>query len=106
MKAFPFLHKHPTTGETTLDQGMELRDYFAARAMVSLLHEIHTHKLDNDVDDEYYKAEKKGEDQPDAMENYIHHPNFWAMYVSTNAYAIAEAMLKARTLEYGDVINE
>jgi len=33
MKAYPFLHKHPTTGETTLAQGMDLRDYFAGLAM-------------------------------------------------------------------------
>ena len=33
MKAFPFLHKHPTTGETTLGQGMDLRDYFAGQAL-------------------------------------------------------------------------
>jgi hypothetical protein len=33
MKAYPFLHKHPTTGETTLSQGMELRDYFAVQTL-------------------------------------------------------------------------
>jgi len=33
MKAYPFLHKHPTTGETTLSHGMDLRDYFAGLAM-------------------------------------------------------------------------
>jgi hypothetical protein len=33
MKAFPFLHKHPTTGETTLSEGMDLRDYFAAQTL-------------------------------------------------------------------------
>jgi len=33
MKAYPFLHKHPTTGETTLSHGMELRDYFAGQAL-------------------------------------------------------------------------
>ena len=37
MKAYPFLHKHPTTGETTLSHGMELRDYFAAQAMQGML---------------------------------------------------------------------
>ena len=37
MKAYPFLHKHPTTGETTLSQGMDLRDYFAAQAMTALI---------------------------------------------------------------------
>jgi hypothetical protein len=33
MKAYPFLHKHPTTGETTLSEGMDLRDYFAGQAL-------------------------------------------------------------------------
>jgi hypothetical protein len=33
MKAYPFIHKHPTTGNTKLEEGMDLRDYFAAEAM-------------------------------------------------------------------------
>ena len=33
MKAYPFSHKHPTTGNTKLAEGMDLRDYFAAKAM-------------------------------------------------------------------------
>ena len=33
MKAYPFLHKHPTSGETTISEGMDLRDWFAAKAM-------------------------------------------------------------------------
>ena len=33
MKAYPFLHKHPTTGETTFSEGMDLRDYFACQAL-------------------------------------------------------------------------
>lgn len=33
MKAYPFLHKHPTSGETTISEGMELRDWFAGMAM-------------------------------------------------------------------------
>jgi len=37
MKAYPFLHKHPTTGETTLAQGMDLRDYFAAQMLPKLM---------------------------------------------------------------------
>jgi len=37
MKAYPFLHKHPTTGETTLAQGMDLRDWFAGLAMQAIL---------------------------------------------------------------------
>jgi hypothetical protein len=37
MKAYPFIHKHPTTGNTKLEEGMDLRDYFAARAMHGLM---------------------------------------------------------------------
>ena len=33
MKAYPFSHRHPTTGVTTSSEGMDLRDYFAAQAM-------------------------------------------------------------------------
>jgi len=37
MKAYPFSHRHPTTGVTTSSEGMDLRDYFAGQAMQSLL---------------------------------------------------------------------
>ena len=37
MKAYPFQHKDPTTGLTTISEGMTLRDYFAAQAMVKLM---------------------------------------------------------------------
>ena len=30
MKAYPYSHKHPTTGLTASSEGMDLRDYFAA----------------------------------------------------------------------------
>ena len=33
MKAYPYSHKHPTTGLTASSEGMDLRDYFAAKAM-------------------------------------------------------------------------
>jgi hypothetical protein len=33
MKAYPYMHKHPTSGQTTMSDGMDLRDYFAAQAM-------------------------------------------------------------------------
>jgi hypothetical protein len=33
MKAYPYMHKHPTSGQTTMSDGMDLRDYFAAVAM-------------------------------------------------------------------------
>ena len=37
MKAYPFLHKHPTSGETTMSDGMDLRDWFAGLAMQAYL---------------------------------------------------------------------
>ena len=37
MKAFPIQFKHPTTGLNVENQGMELRDYFAAQAMVGFI---------------------------------------------------------------------
>jgi len=37
MKAYPYMHKHPTSGQTTISEGMDLRDYFAAQAMRRLM---------------------------------------------------------------------
>ena len=37
MRAFPIMFKHPTTGAIIEHQGMDLRDYFAATAMVKLM---------------------------------------------------------------------
>lgn len=37
MKAYPFIHKHPTSGQTSMSEGMDLRDYFAGLAMQGLL---------------------------------------------------------------------
>lgn len=37
MKAYPFLHKHPTSGETTMSDGMDLRDWFAGMALQGIL---------------------------------------------------------------------
>ena len=36
MQAYPFQHKDPTTGLTTISEGMTLRDYFAAKAMCGM----------------------------------------------------------------------
>lgn len=38
MKAYPFQHKNPTSGLVSESQGMDLRDYFAAKAMQALIH--------------------------------------------------------------------
>jgi bacterioferritin-associated ferredoxin len=37
MKAYPFQHKNPTSGLTTASEGMELRDYFAAKVLQAQL---------------------------------------------------------------------
>ena len=33
MKAYPFLHKHPTTGLIADSEGMDLRDWFAGLSL-------------------------------------------------------------------------
>jgi hypothetical protein len=37
MKAYPFQHKNPTSGLTRVDEGMDLRDWFAGLALNALL---------------------------------------------------------------------
>jgi hypothetical protein len=37
MKAFPFLHKNPTSGITESEEGMDLRDWYAGLAMQALV---------------------------------------------------------------------
>lgn len=37
MKAYPFIHKDPTSGLTRMEEGMELRDWFAGQALQGLL---------------------------------------------------------------------
>ena len=39
MKAFPIMFKHPTTGAIIENQGMELRDYFAAKTVQAMIAE-------------------------------------------------------------------
>jgi hypothetical protein len=37
MKAYPYMHKHPTSGQTTESEGMDLRDWFAGIVLQGLL---------------------------------------------------------------------
>jgi hypothetical protein len=67
MKAYPYMHKHPTSGQTTQSEGMDLRDYFAAKVMQALV----THKT-YEFSEEHYKRSSIG------------------------AYAIADAMIQQR----------
>ena len=78
MKAYPFLHKHPTTGNTTMSDGMDLRDWFAGQALQGILPDAFQEAPSN------YPEGKLADT--------------W----SAIAYEIADAMLKARK----DVPNE
>ena len=56
MKAYPYIHKHPTSGQTTESEGMDLRDWFAGLAMQALLgYEEST--VQNDVEFAYQYAD-------------------------------------------------
>ena len=33
MKAYPYMHKHPTSGQTEIATGKDLRDWFAGKAL-------------------------------------------------------------------------
>jgi hypothetical protein len=56
MKAYPYMHKHPTSGQTTESGGMDLRDWFAGLAMQALLgYEEST--VQNDVEFAYQYAD-------------------------------------------------
>jgi hypothetical protein len=72
MKAYPYIHKHPTTGNTTMADGMDLRDYFAARAMQGLIASPRGTPDGSDATDEYY---------------------------AKCAYIMADAMMKAREVK-------
>ena len=67
MKAYPYMHKHPTSGQTTISEGMDLRDYFAAGALQNFRDQIGSQS-----------------DQE------------WFDKVAEGAYRMADAMLKAR----------
>ena len=70
MKAYPFIHKHPTTGNTTMAEGMDLRDYFAAKAMPEIYQRLETGgfervaKLSYEMADAMMKAREVKHDQP------------------------------------------
>ena len=77
MKAYPFIHKHPTTGNTTMAEGMDLRDYFAAKAMQGL---IASPRLP-------LPAAHGASDVTDVM-------------VADLSYKVADAMLKSREVKH------
>ena len=75
MKAYPFLHKHPTTGNTTMSDGMDLRDWFAGQALQGILPDAFQEAPSN------YPEGKLADT--------------W----SAIAYEIADAMMKAREVK-------
>ena len=75
MKAYPFIHKHPTTGNTKLEEGMDLRDYFAGLAMQGLLANP---KLADEI-------RKQG--------------GAYSGWIEDSAYSRADAMMKAREVK-------
>ena len=40
MKAYPLIHKHPTSGQTSMSEGLDLRDWFAGLAMQGMMHDV------------------------------------------------------------------
>ena len=78
MKAYPYMHKHPTSGQTTMSDGMDLRDWFAGMAMQGLL-TIAAKELSNDLSDKYPRIDS---------------------YVSYLSFVMADAMMKAREVKH------
>jgi len=74
--AYPYIHRHPTTGVTELDNGMTLRDWFAGMALQGLM--PNTFKTPPD-------------DYPDGSLAEL-----WAGM----AYEMADAMMKERENKY------
>ena len=56
MKAYPYMHEHPTSGQTEIEAGMDLRDYFAGIAMQTLIARQRT-ILADDVKESYEIAD-------------------------------------------------
>ena len=71
MKAYPFQHKNPTSGLVSESQGMDLRDYFAAKAMQSIVSVLHQGIRPSDI-----------------------------KTMCVDSYTIADAMLEAREVKH------
>ena len=70
MKAYPFQHKNPTSGLTTMSEGMELRDWFAGLAMQA-----------------YIQINAYGDVGNDEIRD---------KYIAQGAYEIADAMIEIK----------
>ena len=75
MKAYPFIHKHPTTGNTKLEEGMDLRDYFAGQALQGLLA------------------------NPKLQQQILKEGGAHGGWIESSALAFADAMMKAREVK-------
>ena len=76
MKAYPFIHKHPTTGNTKLEEGMDLRDYFAGQALQGLLA------------------------NPKLQQQILKEGGAHGGWIESSAWAFADAMMKAREVKH------
>ena len=75
MKAYPYIHKHPTTGNTKLEEGMDLRDWFAGLAMQGLLA------------------------NPKLAEEIRKQGGAYSGWIEDSAYSWADAMMKQREVK-------
>ena len=60
MKAYPYMHKHPTSGQTEIATGMDLRDWFAGMAMQSLIRLFATASTGGRTSSEVFSEEAYG----------------------------------------------
>lgn len=80
MKAYPYMHKHPTSGQTTISEGLDLRDWFAGLALQGLL------------------------SNPKLAEEIRKQGGAYSGWIEDSAYSWADAMIQQR--EVKDVPNE
>ena len=82
MKAFPTTRNNEVTGVWQTEDGMDLRDYFASKAMVAILaEEMRTYKALEFTDN--------GEEIPSTDLKWIAH----------RAYYMADAMMESRSIK-------
>ena len=70
MKAYPYMHKHPTSGQTTISEGKDLRDWFAGKALQGMMVDVyipdcnHIAKTAYAMADEMMKQREVKHEQP------------------------------------------
>jgi hypothetical protein len=73
MKAYPFIHKHPTSGQTSMAEGKDLRDDFAGLAMQAFLSDSDW-RQDMDFDETATAAYRQADAMMKAREVKNEHP--------------------------------